>query len=135
MKVTFQPVHSLDDASCKKATGKTFAGWFKELDAGGFLEKGRRETVSHVYTNTGKDIWWSVTIAVEYEKSKNIKKKDGLYEGYGICATKTIAAPLERIYAAISEAGAMSGWMGARSPHRSRTAAPSSAPTVRAANI
>ncbi|MBI3819497.1 MAG: SRPBCC domain-containing protein [Planctomycetes bacterium] len=112
MKISFEPKEPVTDAACKKATGKTLAEWFKQLDNGGYLEKGRRESVSFLYEQCNKNIWWSVTIAVEFEKSKNIKKKDGRYEGYGICATKTIAAPVEKIYKALTDPKAMSAWLG-----------------------
>jgi uncharacterized protein YndB with AHSA1/START domain len=42
--------------------------------------------------------WWPTTIYVEYEAHHGVTKKDGLAEGYSICATKTIKAPVARVY-------------------------------------
>lgn len=53
------------------------------------------------------------TIAVEYERHKGPLKKDGLYEGYGIYATKTIAAPLTAVYSAWTDTSMLSRWFGA----------------------
>lgn len=101
MQVANRPDHPLEDAACKEATGKTIAQWFAELDAFGALDKGRRESVNHLYSSIpGTDVWWPTTLAVEYERHKGITKKDGLPEGYTICCTKTIAAPVEKTYAA-----------------------------------
>lgn len=114
MKVTFQSKYPCTDAACKAATGKTLAQWFSILDANDGIDKGRRESVSILFEPMGKDTWWAVTVAVEYEKSKNIKKKDGLYEGYGICPTKTIAAPVAKIFKALSDAKLLNQWYGTK---------------------
>jgi uncharacterized protein YndB with AHSA1/START domain len=101
MQVASKPDHPLEDAACKAATGKTLAEWFQELDAIDALKLGRRETINRIYAGIeGTDAWWPTTLAVEYEKHKGIAKKDGLPEGYTICCTKSIAAPVERTYAA-----------------------------------
>jgi uncharacterized protein YndB with AHSA1/START domain len=98
MKVTNKSDHPVTDAACKEATGRTFAEWFAELDSFDALKKGRRESVFHV--NSFKaDAWWPTTIYVEYEKHHGITKKDGLPEGYTICVTKSINAPVEKVYA------------------------------------
>ena len=100
MKVANQPDHVVDDATCKAKTGESFAEWFAVLDAFDGLKKGRRESVSHMYDTVTKDPWWPTTIYVEYERHKGNVKKDGLAEGYTICVTKNIAAPVPKTYAA-----------------------------------
>ncbi|MFM9872484.1 MAG: SRPBCC domain-containing protein [Fimbriimonadaceae bacterium] len=100
MKVELKPDFEISDAACKAAMGKTLGEWFAWIDqecAG----MGRRDTIQAVYNATGRgaDLWWPTTIWVEYEASKGIVKKDGLAEGYTICSTKTIAAPVDAIYA------------------------------------
>ncbi|MCC6403532.1 MAG: SRPBCC domain-containing protein [Fimbriimonadaceae bacterium] len=100
MKVSNTPDHPVTDEACKAATGKSFAEWFLVLDEIGGLEKGRRDSTSHLYDTIGtKDAWWPTTIYVEYEAHHGVKKKDGLAEGYSICCTKNIAAPVQSVYA------------------------------------
>ena len=41
-----------------------------------------------------------------------MRKKDGLYEGYFVCATKTIAAPPADVFKAWSSAQELSKWFG-----------------------
>jgi len=98
MKVENKPDFTVDDAECKKATGKTLKEWFAFLDGIDGLKIGRRESVRQMYSESTKDVWWPTTIYVEYERHNGIVKKDGLNEGYSICATKTISAPVERTY-------------------------------------
>jgi uncharacterized protein YndB with AHSA1/START domain len=97
MKVANKPDFPITDAACKKATGKTLKQWFKELDAMDGLKKGRRACAQHIYTKE-LGAWWPTTIYVEYEAQHGVTKKDGLAEGYSICATKTINAPVAKVY-------------------------------------
>jgi uncharacterized protein YndB with AHSA1/START domain len=46
-----------------------------------------------------KEMTWATSLYVEYEKHHGVVKKDGLAEGYSICVTKTISAPVEKTYA------------------------------------
>jgi uncharacterized protein YndB with AHSA1/START domain len=98
MQVSNRSDHPIDDSACKAATGKNFTEWYAELDAFDALKKGRRESILYV-TATVKDAWWPTTIIVEYETHKGVMKKDGRPEGYTICVTKSISAPVEKTYA------------------------------------
>jgi uncharacterized protein YndB with AHSA1/START domain len=111
MKVVNQPDFPFEDAACKAATGKTIGEWYSEFDAMDALAKGRRETTNHVY-NQNKDAWWATTLTVEYEKHKGQTKKDGLPEGYSICCTKTISAPVEKTYAVWTDPKAFAEMFG-----------------------
>ncbi|HSE41845.1 MAG TPA: SRPBCC domain-containing protein [Acidobacteriota bacterium] len=111
MKYTLQADQPVTNEAAKKATGKTLEQWFRELDAWDGLTKGRRSI--NVYLNEQKiDPWWCTTIAVEYEKKHNVRKKDGLFEGYFVCSTKTIAAPVEKVFEAWSNIALLSQWFG-----------------------
>lgn len=103
MKVSNKSDHVIDDASCKAATGKTLKEWFAELDKMEGLKIGRREAINHIYASCNKDAWWPTTIYVEYEKHHGILKKDGMSEGYTICVTKTISAPVSKTYSVWSD--------------------------------
>ena len=105
MKVDLKPDFEISDASCKAGTGKTFTEWFAWIESE-CAGKGRRDTVQDIYNATGRgsDVWWPTTIWVQYEAHKGIVKKDGSAEGYTICSTKTIAAPIEALYAAMAGA-------------------------------
>ncbi|MEP7271214.1 MAG: hypothetical protein ABI882_06895, partial [Acidobacteriota bacterium] len=84
MKYKLEADHPLTNDSAKAATGKTLDEWYKELDAHDGLKLGRRGV--NMYISEQKvDPWWCTTIAVEYEMHHDLRKKDGLYEGYFIC--------------------------------------------------
>jgi len=111
MKNSLKSDHPVTNEAAKAATGKTLDQWFAELDKVGGLKLGRRE-ISNRLQGEKVDFWWCTTIAVEFEKHHDIRKKDGLYEGYFVCATKTIAAPPADVYKAWTNNADLSKWFG-----------------------
>jgi uncharacterized protein YndB with AHSA1/START domain len=111
MKTTFKPDHPVTNETAKAATGKTLDQWFTELDKADGLKLGRREINSRLYAQK-LDLWWCTTIAVEYEKHHDVRKKDGLFEGYFVCATKTIGAAPADVFKAWSTGAELSKWFG-----------------------
>jgi uncharacterized protein YndB with AHSA1/START domain len=111
MQYKIESDHPVTNEAAKAATGKTLNQWFHELDEWDGLKKGRREINVHLYSQK-IDPWWCTTIAVEYEKHHDIRKKDGLLEGYFICSTKTIAAPVADVFDAWTGKGPLSQWFG-----------------------
>jgi uncharacterized protein YndB with AHSA1/START domain len=114
MKCTLKPDHPVTNEAAKAATGKTLDQWFAELDKQDGLKQGRRANNSYVYEQK-VDLWWCTTIAVEYERRHDVRKKDGLLEGYFICSTKTIGAPPAEVFKAWTNAAELSKWFGAGS--------------------
>lgn len=112
MKVIAKSQNPITDDACKAATGKTLTEWYAYLDGLADSIKGRRDINNHLYNELKVDAWWCTTIVVEYENSKGLKEKDGLSKGYNICSTKTIAAPVEKVYAAWAGAGELDKWFG-----------------------
>lgn len=107
MRVNLEPDFPISDESCRAATGKTFAEWFAWIEEH-HPKSGRRDVIKAIWETRDRpgDMWWETTIWVEYEASKGIVKKDGLAEGYNICVTKSIAAPVAVIYALMAGAAA-----------------------------
>ncbi len=112
MKVNYQTDNPLTNDACKAATGKTLDEWFAYLDEFDGLAKGRRAINNHLYGELKIDIWWTSAIAVEYERVRGAKEKDGRYKGYFICSTKTINAPIDKVYAAWATPESLSKWFG-----------------------
>ncbi len=111
MKYKLESDHPVTNQATKAATGKTLDQWYLELDKIDGLKQGRRAINSHL--NEQKvDPWWCTTISIEYEKHHDVRKKDGLYEGYFICSTKTIAAPVADVFEAWSSGEKLSQWFG-----------------------
>ncbi len=112
MKVEVKTQNPITDEGVKEATGKTWAEWFAAIDEKDGLKIGRRQITSWLYDELKIDIWWCSTINMEYENHKGVKEKDGRSKGYFICSTKTIAAPVEKVYEAWASAAALNSWFG-----------------------
>ena len=113
MKIDYQPDFPVTDAACRQATGKTLQEWYDALDQRGGTSQKRRDAIDWLHVEMNKDMWWCTTAWVEYERAKGIvNKKDGLIEGYNICVTKTIAAPLADVCAAFVDPNQLAKWFG-----------------------
>lgn len=110
MKIELNPDFLVTEETCKEATGKTISEWIEAVNAQGASLKGRREAISWMQaSNTAKDVWWATTVWVEKERREGVVKKDGLAEGFNICSTKMVAAPVDKVFAAFATPGA-SAW-------------------------
>ncbi len=105
MKVHLKPEFELTNQACIAATGQTVDHWIVELEAHRADFSGRREAIQWLHEPCRKHLWWPTTLWVEYESRHGILQKDGKPEGFHICSTKTISAPLTAVYAAFDLAG------------------------------
>lgn len=112
MKVKIESTHPVTDESCKAATGKTLQEWWSYLDGRGGPSQGRREINNHLFGELKVDEWWTATLNFEYESAKGVKDKDGRHNGYTICVTKTLNAPIDKAYMAWSDPGQLKAWFG-----------------------
>jgi uncharacterized protein YndB with AHSA1/START domain len=101
MNIELKSEYELTDAACKEATGQTLSHWIAAIEAKPELKGKRRDAVNMwLYPEMGKNLWWATTSWVEFERKHGIVQKDGRIEGYNICVTKTINAPIEKVFAA-----------------------------------
>lgn len=114
MKVRLEAQFPVTDESAKSATGKSFADWFAILDKRGGPEQGRRAVGDYLFKECKVDSWWCATINIEYEAARGVVERDKRPKGYSICATKTIAAPVAKVYEAWADAAALNQWFSSR---------------------
>jgi uncharacterized protein YndB with AHSA1/START domain len=112
MKIERKSDHAVSEASCKNATGKSLAEWFKVLDKHGGVALGRRALSNWLVEESKVDPWWSSTVVNEYEIARGDFAKDGKPKGYSICPTKSIKASASACYDAFATAKALDRWFG-----------------------
>ena len=112
MKVERKADHAVSETSCKSATGKTIAEWFKALDKHGGVALGRRSLSKWIEHDHGVDLWWATTIVNEYEIARGDLARDGKPKGYSICPTKSIKASPKKCYEAFASARSLDEWFG-----------------------
>ena len=100
------------DATIRANTGCTWELWVKALDYQKAHTWPHREIAKFVHEKYKVPGWWSQTVAVGYERIKGLRavgqRRDGTYEAN---KTKVIAAPLARLYRAVSNARARARWL------------------------
>jgi len=112
MRVERKADHAVSENSCKSATGKSLADWFKTLDRHGGVALGRRSLSHWLMKDHKVDPWWSTTICNEYEIARGDLASDGRARGYSICPTKSIKASAKTCFDAFASAEALNAWFG-----------------------
>ena len=106
------------------ATGHEWNEWFALLDKWGAAEREHKAIATWLRTDHDVPGWWAQGITVEYERARGLRApgsgRDGLYS---VGATRTIAVPVNRLYAAFVEPSLREAWLPGERV-RERTALP-----------
>jgi uncharacterized protein YndB with AHSA1/START domain len=97
------------DETIRAKTGKTWAEWLAVMDGAGMITRTHPEMTSWLHAeHPGVSGWWLQGVAVGYERARGLRVKGQTPEGFSVSTTKTIAVPVETLYAA---------WSADRRPH------------------
>jgi uncharacterized protein YndB with AHSA1/START domain len=106
-KLTARPI---DDKAMTRETGHTRSEWFKEIER---TKADGRSAIGKALLAKKVDAWWITVITVEYEAYAGIVEKDGRPKGYSLCITKTVAAPVPRVFKSFTVPRELDKWFGA----------------------
>ncbi len=106
-KLTTRPI---DDKALTKETGHSRSDWFKEIER---TKADGRSSIGKALLAKKVDAWWITVITVEYEARAGIVEKDGRPKGYSLCITKTVAAPVSRVFKSFTVPKELDKWFGA----------------------
>jgi hypothetical protein len=108
----------------RRSTGRDREDWFALLDAWGATGRRHGEIVQWLMREHGVTSWWAQTLTVEYERARGLRKPGGGRDGrYTISVTRTVAAPVARLFAAFTDPAVRKRWL-AGDPLRERTSQP-----------
>jgi uncharacterized protein YndB with AHSA1/START domain len=102
----------VSDEAVQKATGKTWPEWFAVLDKASAQNLSHKEIVAVLRERHGLGGWWQQMVTVGYEQGRKKRDKGQMADGYQVSASKTVAAPLARLYAAWTDEAARAKWLG-----------------------
>ena len=91
-------------------TGKGWAEWFAILDKAGAAKWPHKEIAKHLH-GLGCGDWWSQMVTVGYEQARGLRVKHQTAEGFTAGASKTIAAPIAKLFRAWSDAKTRAKWL------------------------
>jgi hypothetical protein len=99
------------DEAVQARTGRTWEEWFSVLDGSGARERTHRETVGYLQDEHGVPGWWAQSVTVQYELARGMRAKHQRPDGYEVGASKTIAVPVDRLYAAFVDGDERRRWL------------------------
>lgn len=83
----------------RKATGRDWKEWFTLLDKGGARKLDHKGIVAMV-AEKGAGPWWQQMVTVAYEQERGLREKHQKADGFSAGASKTVGAPLAKVYRA-----------------------------------
>jgi hypothetical protein len=96
----------------RRATGRDREGWFGVLDTWGAGGRPYREVASWLTDEHGLSNWWAQKIIVEYEQARGLRAAGVRPDGtFTVGASKTVAVPVERLFAAFVDADVRELWL------------------------
>ena len=108
----YAAIARLSDESVKKATGCDWQKWVFVLDSAGGTEMSHPELVAHIREKYKTPSWWTQMVAVGYERIRGLRAHGQQRSGdWSVSKSKTVAAPLARLYAAFSNARRRALWL------------------------
>ncbi|MFN0123497.1 MAG: hypothetical protein ACKV2V_23590 [Blastocatellia bacterium] len=100
----------ISDAAVQKATGKTWPEWYALLDKAGCARMTHKEIVAVVGEHFPGP-WWGQMVTVEYERARGLRDKYQKTTGYAASGSRVIAAPIDRLYKAVSDTRTRKRWL------------------------
>lgn len=101
----------MSDAAVQAKTGKTWGEWFKILDKAGGKKMNHKEIVAYLGGKHNVGPWWRQMVTVTYEQARGLREAYQKAKGFSANSSKTIAAPLAKLYKAWSDAKLRNRWL------------------------
>jgi hypothetical protein len=113
----------ISSPAVKKATGKTWAQWLVLLDKAGAKKLPHKEIALLLHHKIKVPDWWGQMVAVGYEQARGLRVRHQKTDGFEVSVSKTMAAPVDRAFAAWKDAALREQWLP-RTPLTVRKATP-----------
>ena len=105
-------VQRTSNEAVERATGRGYEAWFDLLDTWGAAERKHGEIAAWLMDEHGVDGWWAQTVTVEFERARGLREPGGGRDGlFSASASKTVAVPVERLFAAFVDPGLRARWL------------------------
>lgn len=119
----FRGVRSASDDALAARTGRGWGEWLEVLEAWDAAERPHPEIARWLSAEHGVDNWWAQELTVRYEMATGRRRPGQRSDGFSVTASKTMAVPVERLFAAFVDEDLRAQWLPGVSL-RVRTAAP-----------
>lgn len=103
---------NVGDAALLKATGKGWAEWLTALDAANARTMEHAAIAKWLRDEHKVGDWWCQMVTVGYEQARGLRQKNETPDGFQASMSKTIGAPISRLYKAWDDADERARWLG-----------------------
>jgi hypothetical protein len=107
----FRGGYGASDEALVQRTGHEWAHWYRLLDGWGAADRSHRDIARWLNVDKGVDGWWAQELTVRYEMAIGRRVPGQRPDGFEASASKTIGAPVERVFAAFVEDGQRAKWL------------------------
>ncbi|HSN20914.1 MAG TPA: SRPBCC domain-containing protein [Usitatibacter sp.] len=94
-----------------RATGRPWSEWLAVLDRAGARAMAHKDIAGLLSRRFGVRDWWSQMVTVGYEQARGLRAAHERADGYAATASRTVDAPVARLFDAWSDAQARSRWL------------------------
>ena len=101
----------MSDIAVKAKTGRNWKDWFTVLDKAGARKMNHQEIVKLVSEKYDVGPWWQQMVTVTYEQARGLREKYQKPAGYQISVSRTVNAPVAKLYKSFSNARSRSSWL------------------------
>jgi len=102
---------SMSDAAVATKTGRTWAEWFRLLDAAGARRMPHREIARRLRDKHRLASWWSQTVTVEYERARGRRAILQTATGFVAGVSRTFEASAGALYKAWTDPRLRARWL------------------------
>ena len=101
------------DEKIRERTGRGWEEWFGMLDEWGAADRTHRETARWVAEQQNRaPLAWNVQAVVSsYERARGLRAEGEKDDGFAVTVSRTVAAPVERLYDAVVELSQRRQWL------------------------
>ncbi|MDQ1639101.1 MAG: hypothetical protein QOF62_2440 [Pyrinomonadaceae bacterium] len=111
MKTKNDTTPRMSDIAVKAKTGKNWKDWFAVLDKAGARKMNHQEIVKLVSEKYDVGPWWQQMVTVTYEQARGLREKYQKPAGYQISVSRTVNAPVAKLYKSFANARSRSLWL------------------------
>jgi Domain of unknown function (DUF4287) len=101
----------MSDESVRAKTGKSWAEWFAVLDRAGAAALKHGEIAAFLRGEHSLADWWCQMVTVVYEQERGLRQRHQKPAGFEIGVSKTISAPLSRLFRAWEDRRIRDKWL------------------------
>ena len=102
----------ISDEAVRRATGQGWDEWFRRLDAFGACELAHPAIAAKLREQYRLSGWWSQNVTGQFERARGRRVRNQACDGsFSTNSSKTIAAPLAKLYVAWADARTRAHWL------------------------